>query len=77
MIAEIRMNMIVVDLHIVYIDTVMYIKLQLDNPISTAADTAEKNCLSIRLSQRPLNKIPIVIELQLKWLQWCHANNIE
>ena len=41
MIAQMRINMIVVDLHIVYIDTVMYIKLQFDKPISTAAETAE------------------------------------
>jgi hypothetical protein len=41
MIAEIKMNMIVVDLHIVYIDTVMYMKLQLDSPMSTAVATAE------------------------------------
>ena len=41
MIAQMRINIIVVDLHIVYIDTVMYIKLQFDKPISTAAETAE------------------------------------
>lgn len=37
--------MIVVDLHIVYIETVINMKLQLDSPISTAAATAEGNTL--------------------------------
>lgn len=41
MIADIRMKIIVVDLHIVYIETVMYMKLQLDRPMSTAAAMAE------------------------------------
>ena len=45
-IAVIMINTIVDDLHIVYIETVMYIKLQLDNAISIAAAIAEIiNCL--------------------------------
>ena len=41
-IAARRMNIIAVLLHIVYMDTVMYMKLQLESPISIDAVIAEE-----------------------------------
>ena len=55
-IAARRMNIIAVLLHIVYMDTVMYMKLQLESPISIDAVIAEErryccNVLSESLSR--------------------------